>query len=380
LKKILFVFGTRPEVIKLAPVILRMMEFPEAFEICVCNTAQHRNMVREPLDLFDIQVDIDLDIMRPNQDLFDLTQRLVKAFKERVFPKFLPDQIVVQGDTTTTLIGALSGFYAEIPVNHVEAGLRTNRIDSPFPEEFNRRVCSLIAEKHFCPTDWARNNLLNEQVPEEKIHVTGNTSIDAMHWLLDAYAGENIREHIKTHHQALEAVLDKIEEQALVLVTLHRRENFGAPIIDILEALKILANQFPDICWVYPVHPNPNVREKAYQYLSNVPNFYLLEPLDYLSFVYLMKTCKLVLTDSGGVQEEAPSLGKPVLVARETTERPEGVKAGTARLVGADPKKIIDTISMLLTDWTEYEKMAKIQNPYGDGRAAERIVGELRNL
>jgi UDP-N-acetylglucosamine 2-epimerase (non-hydrolysing) len=376
LKKVLFVFGTRPEVIKLAPVILRIRQFPDEFEICLCNTAQHRNMIQEPLDLFGLDVDMDLDIMRANQDLFDITQRLVKAFKESVFPQFKPDQVIIQGDTTTTMVAALSGFYAGIPVAHVEAGLRTYRMDSPFPEEFNRRVCSLIANQHFCPTEWARKNLLREGVTEEKIHVTGNTSIDSVLWVLGKYDPESIRKQNK--NQKFEKFLADWNGERFVLITLHRREHFGPSFIHILEALKALANHFPNVGWVYPVHPNPNVREPAYQRLSSVSNICLLEPLDYLSFVHLMKSCTLVLTDSGGVQEEAPSLGKPVLVIRETTERPEGIEAGTAKLVGVKPQQIIDAASMLLNDSAEYQKMAKIKNPYGDGRAAERIVEVLR--
>lgn len=377
MKKILFIFGTRPEAIKLAPVILCMRKFPAEFDIRVCNTAQHRHMVQEPLDLFHIDVDIDLDIMRPGQDLFDITHRLVKAFKEKVFSVFRPDQVIVQGDTTTTMVGAMSAFYAGVPFAHVEAGLRTHQMDSPFPEEFNRRVCSLIADKHFCPTGWARKNLLQEGVSEKQIHVTGNTSIDAIFWLLKNYDPDYIQQHIKVKQPELEKSLTRVNGDRLVLITLHRREHFGPHFIAILEAIKFLAARFPDFTWVYPVHPNPNVRGPALKHLAEVPNIYLLNPLDYLSFVFLIKSCKFVLTDSGGVQEEAPSLGKPVLVVRETTERPEGIEAGTAKLVGVKFEKIIDSVVKLLTDDAGYRKMAQIKNPYGDGRAAERIVKEL---
>ncbi len=378
MKKILFVFGTRPEAIKLAPVILKMQEFSQEFEICVCNTAQHREIVQEPIDLFKIKVDIDLDIMRPNQDLFDITHRLFHAFKEKVFPQFKPDQIVVQGDTTTTMVAAMSSFYAGIPLAHVEAGLRTYRMDSPFPEEFNRRVCSLIASKHFCPTQWARKNLLRENVPDEKIYVTGNTSIDSILWLLHEYQPDFFEQHVQKKYPELNKLLAHQKESSLVVITLHRREHFGPSFTKILDALRQLAEDFPDIDWVYPVHPNPNIRVPAYQRLSSISNFYLIYPLDYLSFIYVMKRSKLILTDSGGVQEEAPTLGKPVLVVRDTTERPEGIEAGTARLIGIEPAQIIDHVNELLTDPEEYQRMATVKNPYGDGHAAERIVEALR--
>ena len=378
MKKILFVFGKRPELIKMAPIILRMKQFPEDFEICVCNSAQHRDMLSGLLDLFGIEVDIDLNIMRSDQDLFDITSGLINAMKKEVFQIFKPDWVFVQGDTTTTLSAAMSSFYSKIPLAHVEAGLRTYRMDSPFPEEFNRRVCSLIANRHYCPTKMAEANLLKEGVAKENIIVTGNTGIDSIQWLLGNYDDRFFRQNISNTCESIGELIDS--GRKIVLITLHRREHFGSTFLGIIDAIKTLAEKFPDVSWVYPVHPNPNVSGPVNDHLQNISNIHLLSPMDYVSFIYLMKLSYCVITDSGGVQEEAPSLGKPILVLRETTERPEGIEAGTALLAGNDHDRIIDMTTELLTNDELYQKMAGIQNPYGDGNAATVIVDDLKNI
>ncbi len=376
MKKILFVFGTRPELIKMAPIILRMKQFPEDFEVCVCNSAQHRDMLTGLLDLFGIDVDIDLNIMKPDQDLFDITSGLISAFKKDILQVFKPDWIFVQGDTTTTLSAAMSSFYSRIPLAHVEAGLRTYRMDSPFPEEFNRRVCSLIANRHYCPTKTAEANLLREGVCKENILLTGNTGIDSIYWLLSNYDEQFFKQNISNKCEAIGELIEN--GQRIVLITLHRREHFGSTFLNIINAIKTLAENFPDVSWIYPVHPNPNVSVPVKEHLQNMPNIHLLPPMDYVSFIYLMKLSYFVLTDSGGVQEEAPSLGKPILVLRETTERPEGIEAGSAMLAGNDPDCIIDMATELFTNKKLYQKMSGIQNPYGDGNAAKIIVDDLK--
>ena len=376
MKKILFVFGTRPELIKMAPIILRMKQFPEDFDVCVCNSAQHRDMLSGLLDLFGIDVDIDLNIMKPDQDLFDITSGLISAMKKEVFQIFKPDWVFVQGDTTTTMSAAMGSFYSKILLAHVEAGLRTHRMDSPFPEEFNRRVCSLIANRHFCPTKRAEANLLKEGVSKENILVTGNTGIDSIPWLLANYDDRFFKQNIIEKSPSIYELTEN--GQRIVLITLHRREHFGPTFLNIIHAIKTLAENFPDVAWVYPVHPNPNVSGPANEHLHHISNIHLLPPMDYVSFIYLMKLSYFVITDSGGVQEEAPSLGKPILVLRETTERPEGIEAGTALLAGNDPERIIDMASELLTNDVMYQKMAGIQNPYGDGNAAKMIVDDLK--
>ena len=360
----------------MAPIILRMKQFPEDFDVCVCNSAQHRDMLSGLLDLFGINVDIDLNIMKPDQDLFDITSGLLLAFKKDVFPIFKPDWIFAQGDTTTTLSAAMSSFYSRIPLAHVEAGLRTYRMDSPFPEEFNRRVCSLIAKRHFCPTKTAEANLHREGVLKENTLVTGNTGIDSIHWLLSNYDDRFFKQNILDTRPSIYELIES--GQRMVLITLHRREHFGPTFLNIIHAIKTLAENFPDVAWVYPVHPNPNVSGPVNEHLQHISNIHLLQPMDYAGFIYLMKLSYCVLTDSGGVQEEAPSLGKPILVLRETTERPEGIEAGTALLVGNDPDRIIDMATELLTNDALYQKMSGIQNPYGDGNAAKRIVDDLK--
>ena len=327
------------------------------------------------LDLFMIEADIDLNIMKQDQDLFDITSGLITAIKKDVFSAFNPDLVFVQGDTTTTLSAAMSSFYARIPLAHVEAGLRTYRMDSPYPEEFNRRVCSLIADRHYCPTTMAQQNLVREGVRKEKIMITGNTGIDTIQWLLANYSDQVLENTILNRCPSANEFLG--EDRKNVLITLHRREHFGPKFLGIIDAVKTLAKKFTDISWIYPVHPNPNVSGPVHENLQGVPNIYLLPPLDYVSFVYLMKVSHCVLTDSGGVQEEAPSLGKPILVLRETTERPEGVEAGTAILAGSNPTRITELTTELLTDQKMYQKMAEVRNPYGEGNAAKIIVDDL---
>lgn len=378
MKKILFVFGTRPELIKMAPIILRMKQFPQDFEVCVCNSAQHRDMLSGLLDLFGIEVDIDLNIMKPDQDLFDITSGLLNAMKKEVFQVFKPDWVFAQGDTTTTLSAAMSSFYLKIPLAHVEAGLRTYRMDSPFPEEFNRRVCSLIANRHYCPTKKAESNLIKEGVSKENILVTGNTGIDSIQWLLGNYDDRFFRQNILNTCESIGDLIDS--GRKIVLITLHRREHFGSTFLGIIHAIKTLAENFPNVSWVYPVHPNPNVSGPVNDHLQNISNIHLLPPMDYVSFIYLMKLSYCVITDSGGVQEEAPSLGKPILVLRETTERPEGIEAGTALLAGNDPDRIIDMATEMLTNEELYQKMSGVQNPYGDGNAAKMIVDDLKTF
>ena len=361
--KVLSIFGTRPEAVKMAPVIRELIRTP-GIESQVCATAQHREMLDQVLDLFGIVPDIDLDLMQPGQSLAELTAR-VFTHLDPVLIDLQPDWVLVQGDTTTVMAAALLAYYHQIKVGHVEAGLRTGDKFQPFPEEINRRVASVIADLHFAPTKWSRQNLLRENVPEQQIIVTGNTAIDALHWVLQQpfdVATLNI--------PALEQ-----SEVRTVLVTAHRRENFGEPLENICRAIKSLADHYTgQVHFVYPVHLNPNVQEPAYRLLSNQPNVTLLSPLDYLPLVNVMKRATIVLTDSGGIQEEAPGLGIPTLVMRNTTERPEGIDAGTLKLVGTDTDVIIREARRLLDDPQAHAAMAGANNPYGDGHAAERIV------
>ena len=368
--KVLMVFGTRPEAIKLAPVIREMRRYPEDFEVRVCVTAQHREMLDQVLDIFQIVPDIDLDLMRPNQSLSELTARIFRAL-DPVLASEQPDWVLAQGDTTTVMGTALVAFYHRVRFGHVEAGLRTGDKWQPFPEEINRKIAGVVADLHFAPTEWARQNLLREGVPEGLIRVTGNPVIDALQWVaaLPYPAEKLLRLGIP------EGVLQGT--QRLILLTAHRRENFGKPLENICEAVHTLAQQYPDVFFVYPVHLNPNVRDVAYRKLSGLPNVLLLPPLDYLTLVQILKRAYMVLTDSGGLQEEAPGLGVPVLVLREVTERPEGVQAGTVKLVGTDPDRIIREARLLLDDRGAYQSMAQAVNPYGDGKAAQRIVRAL---
>jgi len=365
LVKVLIVFGTRPEAIKMAPLV---RELEKSLDVRVCVTAQHREMLDQVLNLFEIKPDYDLDIMKPGQDLFDVTSNVLHGMKH-VLAEEKPDVVLVHGDTTTSMTTSLAAFYLQIPVGHVEAGLRTHDIYSPFPEEVNRQVTGRIAAYHFAPTEQARQNLLAEHVADERIIVTGNTVIDA---LLSVVEKARV---IPFSIELLEQLpfLANEQNQRMVLVTGHRRENFGQGFEDICQALSELAKMHPEVHIVYPVHLNPNVREPVNRILSELDNVYLIEPQDYLPFVKLMDASYLILTDSGGIQEEAPSLGKPVLVMRNTTERPEAVETGTVKMVGVDRERIVQTVNLLLTDENVYKVMARAHNPYGDGNASKRI-------
>lgn len=369
--KILTVFGTRPEAIKMAPLVKSLLTDP-AIETKVCVTAQHRQMLDQVLELFDIQPDFDLNLMRPGQDLSDITCNVLIGMRE-VYKQWMPDIILVHGDTTTTLAASLSAYYAKIRVGHVEAGLRTHKKYSPWPEEMNRHLTGAIADIHFAPTQKAYENLKSEGVREDAIHVTGNTVIDA---LLEVVQKIQINKQLKDDFRSKFSFLDS--NKRLLLVTGHRRENFGNGFENICNALAQLSRR-GDVEIVYPVHLNPNVQEPVHRILSDVNGVHLIKPLDYLPFVYLMDRSTLIITDSGGVQEEAPSLGKPVLVTRDTTERPEAVDAGTVCLVGTESKSIINKANELLDDEAAYESMARSHNPYGDGYAADRIKEIIKN-
>jgi UDP-N-acetylglucosamine 2-epimerase (non-hydrolysing) len=365
---VLSVFGTRPEVIKMAPVVWELAKHPDRVLSVICCTAQHRQMLDQMLDLFQIVPDYDLNLMEERQTLAQLTARVLLAL-EPVLTEVKPDWVLVQGDTTTVAAVSLAAFYQGIKVGHIEGGLRTNNKRAPFPEEINRRITSVIADLHFAPTEHARQALLAEDVPAESIYITGNTVIDALFWV-----GKLVRQKPPRLPNGLS---EAIAGKRLLLVTGHRRESFGQASEQICLALRDLALQNPDICVVYPVHLNPSVREPVYRLLGNLRRVYLIDPLPYASFVWLMDQAYLILTDSGGVQEEAPSLGKPVLVMRETTERPEGILAGNARLVGVDREQITTQVQLLLLDTERYRQMATGNNPYGDGKAAARIVEAL---
>lgn len=385
------IFGTRPEAIKMAPVIRELDRYPEQFKSLVCVTAQHRQMLDQVLDLFEIKPDYDLNIMKPGQDLFDVTCNVMQGLKA-VLEKERPDLVLVHGDTTTTMAASLAAFYTGIPVGHVEAGLRTGNKRAPFPEEINRRVTGCVADIHFAPTEQARQNLLNEGVPTATIHVTGNTVIDALLIVREELAkgslGKDIRQNLVARHPTLKALFNlpngsscpSPQAHRLILVTGHRRENFGEGFENICLALKEIAETHADVEIVYPVHLNPNVQEPVKRLLSDCPSVHLIEPLDYLPFVWLMDRSYLIITDSGGVQEEAPSLGKPVLVMRDTTERPEAVSAGTVKLVGTDAAAIKHEATTLLVDPAAYDRMSKAHNPYGDGQAAPRIIASLKQV
>lgn len=372
-KKISVVFGTRPEAIKLAPVILALKEHPE-LECRVCVTAQHREMLDQVLQAFEIVPDVDLNLMQPNQTLSGLTARAIESLGY-YFSKEQPDMVMVQGDTTTVFCAALSAFYQHIPIAHVEAGLRTHNLNSPWPEEANRVLTSHLADLHFAPTKTSRENLLKEGISEEKIFVTGNTVIDALFIAL---------KKIKAEPPDIPGIPDHLMQlganEPLVLITGHRRENFGEGFQNICRAISKLAENFPNVVFIYPVHLNPNVQKPAYDLLAGHQNIHLIRPLDYLPFVYLMNRSTLILTDSGGIQEEAPSLGKPVLVLRDTTERPEAVTAGTVKLIGTNCDSIVSETVRLLTDAKDYAKMAETHNPYGDGNASGRIIKTLLNF
>ena len=383
MKKIMLVFGTRPEAIKMAPLVKEFEKHADEFQTIVCVTGQHRQMLDQVLQLFDITPDYDLNIMKQGQDLYDVTARVLTGMRD-VLKEAQPDVVLVHGDTTTSTAAALAAFYQQIPVGHVEAGLRTHNIYSPWPEEMNRQLTGRMATYNFAPTPLSKQNLLREAVAEESIVVTGNTVIDALYWVVNK---------IKTD-AALNSELQNLLAQAgydvnrlsdgkkLVLITGHRRENFGDGFINMCTAIRDLTQKYPDVDFVYPMHLNPNVRKPIHEVfgedLSNLGNMFFIEPLEYLSFVYLMEKSTIVLTDSGGIQEEAPGLGKPVLVMRDTTERPEALEAGTVKLVGTDYNKIVSEVSLLLDDQTHYDAMSKAVNPYGDGLACGRIVETLK--
>ena len=379
MKTVMLVFGTRPEAIKMAPLVKAFQERTDAFRTVVCVTGQHREMLDQVLKIFEIRPDYDLNIMKQGQDLYDVTARVLTGMRE-VLKEVQPDVVLVHGDTTTSMAAALAAFYQQIPVGHVEAGLRTHNIYSPWPEEMNRQITGRIATWHFAPTALSRQNLLDEGVKDGSITVTGNTVIDALHTVVDKIKRETsladaLREELKIAGYDTGRLN---EERRLVLITGHRRENFGQGFLHVCLAIKTLVEKYPDVDFVYPMHLNPNVRRPIHEVfeadLSNLGNLFFIEPLEYLSFVYMMEKSAIVLTDSGGIQEEAPGLGKPVLVMRDTTERPEALEAGTVKLVGTDYGKIVGEVSMLLDDKVAYEQMSKAVNPYGDGKACERIV------
>ena len=375
MKKILLVFGTRPEAIKMAPLVKAFQKDTEHFETRVCVTAQHRQMLDQVLEVFGITPEYDLNIMAPNQDLYDITAKVLMGLRE-VLKDFRPDTVLVHGDTTTSMAASLAAFYMQIPVGHVEDGLRTYNMLSPWPEEMNRQVTDRICTYYFAPTEQSKKNLLQENIDEKKIFITGNTVIDALLMAVDIISSTSgMEEKIAKEFQEKGYTVGNRE---YILVTGHRRENFGEGFLHICKAIKELAALHPDMDIVYPVHLNPNVQKPVYELLSGVDNVYLISPLDYLPFIYAMQHSTLLLTDSGGVQEEAPSLGKPVLVMRDTTERPEAVEAGTVKLVGTDAEAIVSNVTALLQDKEMYKRMSETHNPYGDGQACERIMAALR--
>ncbi|PLX86473.1 MAG: UDP-N-acetylglucosamine 2-epimerase (non-hydrolyzing) [Desulfuromonas sp.] len=384
MKKILSIFGTRPEAIKMAPVVKGLERHPDRFHSVVCVTAQHREMLDQVLALFDIQPDHDLNIMKPGQDLFDVTCNVLQGLKS-VLQEEQPDLVLVHGDTTTTMAGTIAAYYRRIPVGHVEAGLRTFDKFAPFPEEINRKIAGSVTDLHFAPTEKSKRNLLREGVAEEAIFITGNTVVDSLFLAREKLKTGGLDERIVTdlvqRYPSLDRVLapsaSRLAPHRFILVTGHRRENFGDGFEQICTALKDLVERFPDINIIYPVHLNPNVQEPVKRILGDCSGVHLIEPLEYLPFLLLMDRCHLVITDSGGVQEEAPSLGKPVLVMRDTTERPEAVEAGTVKLVGTDPQRIVTAAAQLLSDESAYHSMSMAHNPYGDGKAVERIAAAI---
>ena len=397
MKRIMLVFGTRPEAIKMCPLVKEFQKHPDDFETVVCVTGQHREMLDQVLRIFDVKPDYDLNIMKQGQDLYDVTARVLVGMRD-ILDTVKPDVVLVHGDTTTSMAAAIAAFYRQIPVGHVEAGLRTHNLYSPWPEEMNRQVTGRIAEYDFAPTPLSRQNLLNEGVSEEKITVTGNTVIDALHWVVkrikeDDDLSRELSDNLKksgydTGRLEIPGQAGNDGKRRLVLITGHRRENFGEGFISMCTAIRDLAQKYPEVDFVYPMHLNPNVRKAVGEVFGSEisrqarndkgDNLFFIEPLDYLDFVYLMSRSYIVLTDSGGIQEEAPGLGKPVLVMRDTTERPEALDAGTVRLVGTDYDKIVNEVSALLDDRNHYETMSHAVNPYGDGKACPRIVEKLK--
>lgn len=383
MKKIMLVFGTRPEAIKMAPLVKEFQKYPDTFQTIICVTGQHREMLDQVLQIFEIIPDYDLDIMKQGQDLYDVTSRVLLGMRD-VLKEVRPDVVLVHGDTTTSTAAALAAYYQQIPVGHVEAGLRTHDIYSPWPEEMNRLITGRIATWHFSPTPLSRENLLKENISGEAILVTGNTVIDALYMVVDkikqdALLGAQLRAEL----EAAGYDVGRLDAgRRLVLITGHRRENFGSGFINMCSAIKTLSAEYPGVDFVYPMHLNPNVRKPIHDVfgkdLTRIPNLFFIEPLEYLSFVYLMEKSTIVLTDSGGIQEEAPGLGKPVLVMRDTTERPEALEAGTVKLVGTNYQRIVNECSRLLDDATYYDSMSQAVNPYGDGKACGRIVAGLK--
>lgn len=375
MKKILLVFGTRPEAIKMAPLVKLLQRETDFFETKVCVTAQHRQMLDQVLEMFEIAPDYDLDIMAPNQDLYDITSKVLLGLRQ-VLKDFCPDVVLVHGDTTTSMAASLAAFYQQISVGHVEAGLRTFDLYSPWPEEMNRQVTDRVCTYYFAPTQKSKDNLLYENIDADKIFVTGNTVIDALLMAVGIISGKpGIKENL---HEEVCRKGYTVGERKYILVTGHRRENFGEGFLHICQAIREIAAEYPEMDIVYPVHLNPNVQKPVYELLSGLDNVYLISPLDYLPFIYAMQNSLLLLTDSGGVQEEAPSLGKPVLVMRNTTERPEAVEAGTVKLVGTDSITIVKSVKELLDDPELYKRMSETHNPYGDGHACERIIAALK--
>ncbi len=384
-KRIMLVFGTRPEAIKMAPLVKELQRHPKEFHVIVCVTGQHRHMLDQVLDIFEIKPNYDLDIMKQGQDLYDVTARVLVGMRD-VLVKTKPDVVLVHGDTTTSAAAALAAFYKQISVGHVEAGLRTHNIYSPWPEEMNRQITGRIATYNFAPTPLSRENLLKENIADEKIIVTGNTVIDALYWVVDKIKNTpKLNDELKKVLKVAGYDVNRlIGGKKLVLITGHRRENFGDGFISMCKAIKTLTEKYHDVDFVYPMHLNPNVRKPIHEVfgenLEGLGNMFFIEPLEYLSFVYLMEKSHIVLTDSGGIQEEAPGLGKPVLVMRDTTERPEALTAGTVKLVGTDYGVIIENVSALLDDSANYETMSHAVNPYGDGHACERICSFLKTF
>lgn len=385
MKKIMLVFGTRPEAIKMAPLVKEIQRHSTEFETIVCVTGQHREMLDQVLNIFNITPDYDLNIMKQGQSLYDVTSNVLNGMSN-VLEKAKPDVVLVHGDTTTSMSAALAAFYKQIPVGHVEAGLRTHDIYSPWPEEINRQITGRIATYNFSPTQLSHDNLILENVDKSKITITGNTVIDALYWVVNKIKTDKILEaSLKTELKGNGYDVNRLlTGNKLVLITGHRRENFGEGFLFMCKAIQTLIQKYPQVDFVYPMHLNPNVRKPIHEVfgddLTCLENMFFIEPLEYLSFVYLMEKSSIVLTDSGGIQEEAPGLGKPVLVMRDTTERPEALSAGTVRLVGTDYDKIVKNVSELIDDSLVYEKMAKAVNPYGDGRACERIVETLKKV
>lgn len=377
----MLVFGTRPEAIKMAPLVKEFQKHPDKFQTIVCVTGQHRQMLDQVLEIFDIRPDFDLDIMKQGQDLYDVTARVLTGMRD-VLSEARPDVVLVHGDTTTSTAAALAAFYQQIPVGHVEAGLRTHNIYSPWPEEMNRQITGRIATHHFAPTPLSRENLMAEGVSADRIAATGNTVIDALYMVVDKIRRDtDLGCRLGTELKSAGYDVDRLSGgRKMVLITGHRRENFGDGFISMCRAIKALTEKYPDVDFVYPMHLNPNVRKAIHEVfgenLTGLGNMFFIEPLEYLSFVYLMEKSTIVLTDSGGIQEEAPGLGKPVLVMRDTTERPEALAAGTVKLVGTDYDRIVHEVSRLLDDAGYYENMSQAVNPYGDGKASQRIVNK----